>query len=89
MCFDQLSGAAHTQKLVETLFSAVFKLFGSIFTVKSLNEVKNEQKSLKTAEKKCFEQLSGARSTRKLVEIHHKQLQEMAVLNGLMLFIDL
>ena len=39
--------------------------------MKSLKKVKNEQKSLKTAEKKGFNQLSGARSTQKLIEIHN------------------
>ena len=44
---------------------------GFIFCIIILKKVKNEQKSLKTAEKKKFEQLSGARSIRKLVEIHN------------------
>ena len=34
----------------------------------------NEQKRLKMAEKKCFDQLLGASSTQKLVEIHNLYL---------------
>ena len=37
----------------------------------TLKKVWNEQKSLKTAEKKCFDQLSGVRSTQKLIEIQN------------------
>ena len=41
-------------------FSDAFLLISG---VKSLKKVKNEQKRLKTAQKKCFDQLSGAAST--------------------------
>ena len=41
------------------------------FVYKSLKNVENEQKSLKTAPKKYFNQLTGARSTQKLVNIHN------------------
>ena len=80
--FDQLLGAACTQKLVETFFSAIFLpfLFNSkpfqIFhnwNHKKMSEKKlwNEQKRLKNDWKKGFDQLLGARSTRKLVKIHN------------------
>ena len=94
MFFDQLSSAARTQKLVKTLFSAVFNSFCSFqnfisdFTAeinkKRLKKYKkmcvfrkkvwNQQKRLKTAEKNCFNQLSGVRSPRKLVEKHNSYL---------------
>ena len=83
--FDQLLGAACTQKLIELLFSVVFNLFCSFQTFFSVNflaffvhfnreitkKVLNQHKRLKTAEKKEFDQLSGAASTWKLVEIHN------------------
>ena len=34
------------------------------------------KKRLKTAEKKCFDQLSDARSNRKLVEIHNTHYEK-------------
>ena len=42
-----------------------------ISALKSLKKLWNEQKRSKNGWKKCFEQLSGAASTRKLVEIHN------------------
>ena len=51
--FDQLLGAARTQKLVKTFFSAL------ISAVKSLKKVWNESKRLKTAEKSVLTSLQG------------------------------
>ena len=84
--FDQLSVAARTTKLVEKLF-AFLSLFCSLQTFSSdfSPEIKNfynqqqvlevvlikynlnEQKKVE----KCFDQLLGAHSTRKLVKIHN------------------
>ena len=66
-------GAARTQKLVQTLFSAIFNVdFSSEITEKRFEMNKKGWKRLK----KCFEQLSGVRSTRKLVKKHNKQQEE-------------
>ena len=46
-----------------------FQVFKLISAVKSLKKVWNEQKRLKTAEKKYLDQLSGAVSTWELVEM--------------------
>ena len=62
--FNQILGAAHNQKLVETLF-----LPFSTFLVHF------KQKRLKTAEYKYCDQLSGAHSTRKLVKIRNRARQ--------------
>ena len=61
--FDQLLGAACTQKLVETFFSFsdVFLCFQPCY----------HWKRSKNSWKKIFDQLLGARSTDKLVEIHN------------------
>ena len=64
--FDLLLGAGRTRKLVKLLFLSIFNLFCSF----PLKKVWNEPKRLKTAEKKYFKQLSGGRSTQKLVERH-------------------
>ena len=53
------------------IFLFIFRRFLLISAVKSLKKVWNEQKRLKTAEKKYFNQLLGARSTQKLVKIHN------------------
>ena len=98
--FDQFLGAAYTQKLVKTLFSAAFQPFLFILKLFQRFHAWNQQKtSEKTQEnyfflflltplinliikiwrkltlrKKCFDQLLGARSTQKLVEIHNSCL---------------
>ena len=74
--FDQFLGAARTRKLVETLFFSRFQPF--IFNLTFFSDFRREitekglkkVKRLKMAEK-CFDQLSGAFSTRKLVKIHN------------------
>ena len=48
-----------------------FHMFLLFSGMKSLKKVWNEQKRLKTAEKKYFDQLLGARSTQKLFRIHN------------------
>ena len=48
-----------------------FVRFLLISAVKSLKKLWNEQKRLKNGWKKCFDQLTGAASTRKLFEIHN------------------
>ena len=65
--FDQLSGAARTLKLVKILFSAVFNIFCSFQTFFSYF-------TPEITENKCFNQLSGTHSTRKLVKKHNKPL---------------
>ena len=70
--FDHLSGAVHTGSWLKYFRSAVFNLFVhfkpfSVFSPKKLKMNKKKQKRLKTAEKKYFDQLMGACSTRKLV----------------------
>ena len=67
--FDQLSGAVLTQKLVKTLFGGCFQTFS--FNSNIFSDFTAEIK-LKTAPKKCFDQLLGWRSTRKLVKIHNR-----------------
>ena len=85
MYFDKLLGAARTQKLVKTFFACQralrsrqkniffvhFQIFFSDFSLEITEKVWNEQKRLKNGWKKCFDQLLGARSTQKLVEIHN------------------
>ena len=52
-------------------FLFIFRRFLLISAVKSLKKLWNEQKRLKNGWKKGFNQLLGAPSTRKLVEIHN------------------
>ena len=59
------------QNMKKHVFLFIFRQFLLISGMKSLKKVLNEQKRLKMAEKKFFDQLSGARSTWKLVEIHN------------------
>ena len=55
------------EDFLPTIVGIMYKaIFGWIYTEKG----ENEQKRLKMAEKKYFNQLSGAHSTRKVVEIH-------------------
>ena len=49
------------------------KSYFLISDVKSLKMVENEQKRLKTAQKKYFDRLLDACSTQKLVKKHNKQ----------------
>ena len=83
MYFDQLLDAAHTRKLAKILFFSRFQAFLFSFSFFSDFTPEINKKRLKTEKgkkltrklengwKKCFNQLSGARSTRKLVEIHN------------------
>ena len=57
---------------ISAYYTINLDIFGHLVFFLYGHMVKNiEQKRLKTAEKKCFNQLLGARSTRKLVEIHN------------------
>ena len=48
---DQLSGAAHTQKLVKLLFSAIFHLFVHFKPFSVISRRKSTKKHLKTQKK--------------------------------------
>ena len=63
--FDQFSGAVCTRKLVKILFWAVFNL--------------KRRKKVENYINKYFNQLLGARSTHKLVEIHNMLVQWLMI----------
>ena len=65
MYFDQLLGAARTQKLVELLFSAIFNLFLFISNLFQWFQQKTSEKEQKKAA-----------STWKLIKIHNRQFQK-------------
>ena len=71
--FDQHLGAVHSKCLSKYAFSCFShnKTFFSDFTPEINKKTSGKLKTLKTAEKMKFDQLSGARSTRKLAEIHN------------------
>ena len=52
------------------LFQTFLNIFFLILVGNSLKNLRKEEKRLNTVKKKCFNQLSGARSTLKLVKIH-------------------
>ena len=68
MYFDQLLGAAHTQKLVELLFSAVFNLFCSFQTFFSDFMAEINKKRLKKNKKMVFVYSSKLVDVQKLVD---------------------
>ena len=51
--------------------SLFYLRFSVISDGNSLKNCRKEGKRLKPAEKKCFDHLSGARSTRNLIKIHN------------------
>ena len=74
VCFTRCALEKSSQFPLCCVFRPAFGCLQHPKAVKSLKKLWNEQKRLKNGWKKCFDQLSGAASTRKLVEINNTSL---------------